>query len=164
MQYPTWSLNDSNNKIWHLAKKIDKDTYEARIDLSVYKQYRKYQTDSYATMYDGRISRISNSYYTHEQQTPPTGTTKTRIEERTMNESSESETIASTDAITSDSSIDDVKKENPTDTVSQLRRKLDESGLNSSSISDSELEKYKKEADEKGIEFTKYVSDVVQFQ
>lgn len=79
-----------------------------------------------------------------------------------VKESTEIETIASTDGSINDSSIDDVRKENPINTVSQLRRQLYEAGINSSSISDSELEQYKKEADEKGIEFTKYVSDIVQ--
>lgn len=67
VECPTWSLNDSNNKVWHLAQKINKNTYEARIDLSIYKQYGDYQTDTYVTMSDDRISRISNSYYRYEQ-------------------------------------------------------------------------------------------------
>lgn len=74
--------------------------------------------------------------------------------------SSEKEAFSTNDSI-DDSSIDDVRKENPTDDVSQLRRQLYEAGINSSTISDSELEQYKKEADEKEIEFSTYISDIV---
>ena len=102
------------------------------------------------------ISGCSNSTKKTEE------SSKQHEEVSTVKKSSESETIASTDGSINDSSIDDVRKENPTDTVSQLRRQLYEAGINSSSISNSELEQYKKEADEKGIEFTKYISDIVQ--
>lgn len=83
------------------------------------------------------------------------------VELSTSKDSSEKEVIANTEGTINESSIDDVRKENPTDTVSQLRRQLYEAGINSSTMSDSELEQYKKEADEKEMEFTKYVSDSI---
>lgn len=91
-----------------------------------------------------------------------TNSTQKNEEVSTTKKSSESEAIASTDGTIEDSSIDDVRKENPTDTVSKLRRQLYEAGINSSTLSDSELEKYKEEADEKGMEFTKYVFDIMK--
>ncbi|MGC6767103.1 hypothetical protein [Enterococcus sp. LJL51] len=66
------------------------------------------------------------------------------------------------DSSTIDSSdIDDIRKEEPSNTVSQLRRKLYEAGVNSSQITDSMLEQYEKEAAEKNIDFAEYVREEV---
>ncbi|MHC5229565.1 hypothetical protein ACYSNW_14970 [Enterococcus sp. LJL99] len=79
-----------------------------------------------------------------------------------IKESSADQTSESTEISIDDSSIDDIRKENPQETVSQLRRELYEAGINSSQITDSELVQYKKEATENGIEFTEYVADIIK--
>ncbi|OJG72089.1 hypothetical protein RV12_GL001061 [Enterococcus quebecensis] len=81
VEYPTWSHNNTPNKIWHMATKINETTYQARIDLSVYDQYGLYSTHSYLTMNDGReISFAKNNGYVLDPPAIPTGTTTVVLE------------------------------------------------------------------------------------
>lgn len=72
-------------------------------------------------------------------------------------ESSESEEPLNTTPV----SVDDVRKPEPEKDVSLLRRQLYEAGINSSELSDSEIEEYAKQAEEKGIDFITYMRDTV---
>lgn len=66
----------------------------------------------------------------------------------------QSETVLST-------TIDDVRKVNPEKEVSVLRRELYEAGINSSEMSDAEIEEYAKEAEEKNLDFITYIEEEV---
>lgn len=84
-------------------------------------------------------------------------------------ESSEHKTSKSTtktskqaDSSMSSSTIDDVRKVNPETDVSNLRRQLYEAGVNSSALSDEELEKYAQEAEKKQRDFIEYVKEKLE--
>lgn len=75
--------------------------------------------------------------------------------------STSEEQTSSTESITEVSSVDDTRKTTPENDVSVLRRELYEAGINSSEMSDSDVEEYAKQAAEKGIDFITYMKETV---
>ncbi|WP_143140065.1 GBS Bsp-like repeat-containing protein, partial [Enterococcus quebecensis] len=84
VEYPTWSVENTGNKNWHLATKLNKTTYQARVDLKSYKHYGEYMTHSYITTIDNRLGNFAATSYTYKQPALPKGKTTAKVEGSTV--------------------------------------------------------------------------------
>lgn len=93
-----------------------------------------------------------------------TSKTSSAVVETSVTEISESseELVMSEEQVITSTDVSDVRKVEPDQPVSQIRRSLYEAGINSRELTDDQLLQYAAEAKSEGIDVIKYIQTKVQ--
>ncbi|WP_086351166.1 hypothetical protein [Candidatus Enterococcus clewellii] len=106
------------------------------------------------------VGVLSGCTKSEKKSTDKTKETTSQTTQRSDSSTSEAQT-STTESITEVSTVDDARKLTPDKEASILRRELYEAGINSSEMSDAEIEEYAVKAKEENLDFITYIQEKV---
>lgn len=114
-----------------------------------------------AVLFVGMLAGCNKSDKDKTNQSSQESTTQTTQGSSTTDSSTNNSSGEQQSGTVISTTIDDVRKINPEKEVSVLRRELYEAGINSSQMTDAEIEEYAKAAEEKNLDFITYIQEEV---